>query len=104
MSQFWDTVNTQLNELRSAATADDVATILRHARNPYGPDHSSAGDGFFAGSGGDETVLEALRVAGWRVTWAESAIYYIAQAPDGSTITYIEGDIYRGERRLRRSA
>ncbi|MER5889687.1 hypothetical protein ABT160_38170 [Streptomyces sp. NPDC001941] len=54
--------------------------------------------GFFAGSGGDETVAAALRTAGWEEIWAESSIYYTMRAPDGSMITYIEGDIRRGDR------
>lgn len=96
MSQFWDVVNAQLAELSTATAAEDVIRTLAHDRNPYGPDATSAADAFFAGSGGDNTVLESLRAAGWRVVWAEGSHYYVAQAPDGSVITYIEGDIYRG--------
>lgn len=71
-------------------------------RDPY---HTVLGDddehrktgAFFAGSGGDGTVMEALTDAGWRVTWAEASYYYVMTAPDGSSITYIEGDIERGD-------
>lgn len=96
---FWTVIAEQHKELESARTADDVIRILAHDRNPYGPDRGNPGDAFFAGSGGDRTVAAALRTAGWKTIWAEAAYYYVKRAPDGSTITYIEGDIYRGDRR-----
>lgn len=96
LDSFWSVIDDQIKELRTAANADDVLCILANERNPYGG--SSAGDGFFAGSGGDASVQEALGDAGWRVIWSEASYYYVMKAPDGSAITYIEGDIYRGDR------
>ncbi|WP_030895449.1 hypothetical protein [Streptomyces sp. NRRL F-5053] len=87
---FWAAIEEQIRELRSAQTADDVLRILD---NGQGPDR-----GFFGGSGGDESVADALYAAGWELAWAESSIYYTMRAPDGSMITYIEGDIQRGDR------
>ncbi|MGW6202131.1 hypothetical protein ACWF9B_00530 [Streptomyces sp. NPDC055089] len=87
---FWSMIGEQLQELRTAKSADDVLRILA---NDKGPNR-----GFFGGSGGDETVSEALRTAGWELVWAESSLYYTMRAPDGSMITYIEGDILRGDR------
>ncbi|MFE1783852.1 hypothetical protein ACFW9F_15000 [Streptomyces sp. NPDC059506] len=87
---FWAAIAEQLQELRTAKTADDV---LRTLATDHGPDR-----GFFAGSGGDETVSHALHTAGWELVWAESSLYYTMRAPDGSMITYIEGDIHRGDR------
>ncbi|MEU3862823.1 hypothetical protein AB0F03_36955 [Streptomyces sp. NPDC028722] len=87
---FWAVIAEQLKELRTAKTADDV---LRTLATDQGPNR-----GFFAGSGGDETVSDALHTAGWELVWAESSIYYTMRAPDGSMITYIEGDIHRGDR------
>lgn len=91
MNDFWDGIARQLAELRTATTADDVIRIL-----PGG-----VGDGFFEGSGGDDSVMEALQVAGWSVTWAEAHYYYVMRAPNGDEITYVEGDIYRGDQALR---
>jgi hypothetical protein len=65
MNTFWDAIDTQLAELRSTANADDVLRIL-----PADP--CSAGEGFFAGSGGDGTVMAALHETGWTVTWSEA--------------------------------
>jgi hypothetical protein len=98
---FWVTIAEQLKELESARTADDVLRILSPERNPYGPAAAASmtaggAEGFFAGSGGDGTVWDALDDAGWTESWAESGIYYTMRAPDGTEITYVEGDIYRG--------
>ncbi|MEU2366196.1 hypothetical protein ABZ616_36550 [Streptomyces noursei] len=88
---FWKLIDVQLKELESAKGADDVIRILGS--------ELCVGDGFFHGSGGDETVYDALLAAGWSFLWSEAEYYYAMQAPDGSAITYIEGDIYRGNRR-----
>lgn len=95
--QFWTVIAKQLAELKQAATAQDVVTILSAERNPYGHDTIGA-DGFFAGSGGDDTVREALYDGGWRLIWSCASYHYAMRAPDGSAITYIEGDIYLGDR------
>lgn len=96
---FWQAIDGQLAELRQARTAGDVLRILATEGNPYGDPHISSAPAFFAGSGGDETVMDALREAGWRVTWAEAAYYYTMTALDGTAITYIEGDVYPGTKR-----
>ncbi|MFE7328038.1 hypothetical protein ACFU8W_24205 [Streptomyces sp. NPDC057565] len=102
LDTFWALIAGQHKELESARTADDVIRILGPDRNPHGPDWDGAsGDAFFAGSGGDQTVNAALHTAGWTLIWAQAPYYYAMRAPDGSTITYVEGDIYRGDRRTR---
>jgi hypothetical protein len=88
---FWDIIAAQLAELRNAATADDVIRILG------GAEGASAGDAFFGGSGGDDSMMEALGEAGWVTTWAEASYYYVMRAPNGDVITYCEGDVYRGD-------
>jgi hypothetical protein len=95
MNSFWAAIETQLDELRTAVTADDVLRILTVAPG------TSSGDGFFAGGGGDGTVLESLTDAGWVLVWMEAPYYWVAQAPNGDLITYVEGDIYRGDQRPR---
>jgi hypothetical protein len=91
MRKFWEGVAEQLRQLRTAATASDVLRILAH--------EGGSEAGFFAGSGGDDTVYDALTDAGWRIVWMEADFYYAMQAPDGSAITYIEGDIRQGTKR-----
>ncbi|MFD8594531.1 hypothetical protein ACFV1L_05980 [Kitasatospora sp. NPDC059646] len=91
MDWFWKLIEAQLKELESAKSADDVIRILG------GKENASAGDAFFGGGGGDETVWDSLETAGWKVVWAEADYYWCMKAPDGSLISYVEGDIYRGD-------
>lgn len=95
---FWAVIEAQLAELKSAKTAADVLRILAHDKNPYGPGVASA-PGFFAGSGGDDRVDDVLSEAGWHYVWSEAYYHWCMQAPDGSAITYVEGDIYLGDTR-----
>lgn len=90
--KFWAMVEAQLEELKSAKNADDVIRIL-------GESDGGPGDAFFPGSGGDGTVRGSLYEAGWGLVWEDWEGYYVMKAPDGSVITYIEGDVYRGDRR-----
>ncbi len=99
MAEFWDQIEAQLKELHEARGADDVLRILSPERIPEGGSSSTAGDGFFAGSGGDGTVGGALVDAGWSYVWRKANYWWAMRGPDGSVITYIEGDIYRGNRR-----
>ena len=96
MTDIWDLVDAQLTELAEAKTADDVMRILSAERN--GQWHAGSSEGFFAGSGGDGTVMEALRKAGWLVVVYRAAYWYVMHAPNGDEITYTEGDIDRGNK------
>lgn len=92
MDDFWKAIEAQCDEMRKATTADEVIAIL----NRYG--RASSGDAFFAGGGGDLSVSECLREAGWETTWSEASYYWVMRAPgDGSLLTYIEGDVYKGD-------
>lgn len=95
MQDFWKVIDEQLEALKTAGTADDVLAIL--TTEPC----VSAGDGFFAGGGGDYTPRDSLYQAGWTTIWTEAPYYYALRAPDGSAITYVEGDIYRGDIKAR---
>lgn len=94
MADIWDLVNAQLTELKDAKTADDVMRILSPERN--GQWHAGSGEGFFAGSGGDDTVRDALYDAGWFTVVFIAPYYYAMRAQNGDMITYCEGDISRG--------
>ncbi|WP_435270942.1 hypothetical protein [Streptomyces sp. 1222.5] len=92
LNGFWAMIDAQLKELETAKSADDVIRIL-------GKDEPSAGEAFFGGSGGDKSIAGALLTAGWSFLWSEWEHHYAMRAPDGSEITYVEGDIYRGDLR-----
>ena len=96
IADFWQVIDMQLAELRHARSAADVLKTLATAGNPYGDPHISGAPAFFAGGGGDEPVRDALSAAGWHLAWSKAPYYYAMTAPDGSAITYVEGDIYSG--------
>lgn len=91
MDTFWKAIEHQLTEASTATTADDVLRIFAI------DGHNSPA--FFAGSGGDDQLDDALLNAGWRYAWAHAGYHWAMVAPDGSGITYVEGDIYPGTRR-----
>jgi len=87
---FWNVIDTQREQLRSAESAADVLRILATEHNPYGPGIASA-PAFFAG---DRSMREELVEAGWTTIWSEAWYHFAMRAPDGTVITYVEGDIY----------
>lgn len=93
MDTFWTEVGTCLDELETASTADAVIDGLNAHFSP------SCGDAFIGGSGGDRQLLDSLRVAGWKIIWSEAPYYYLVRNASGELLTYIEGDVYRGDRR-----
>ena len=95
LQTFWATIGAQLTEATTATSADDVLRIFATAGNPYGDPDISHAPGFFAGSGGDGSLFEALRTAGWTTAWIEADYHWAMRAPDGKTgITYVEGDLF----------
>lgn len=94
LDRFWLHIAAQLESLRAAESADDVLRICPPAPGV------SVGDGWFGGSGGDDSVLDALYDAGWRAVWIEADYHYAMRSrATGDVITYCEGDIYRGDSR-----
>jgi hypothetical protein len=91
---FWATVDASLEELKKAKTANAVVRVLNKHFN------KSSGDAFFAGSGGDGSVLSSLTSAGWTVVWYRAHYYWAAQSPEdnGGYIEYVEGDVYASRR------
>lgn len=89
--KFWTMIDAQIEELRVAKSATDVLRILAVR------DHTSPA--FFEGSGGDRSVYGALSEAGWDTVWYEANYHWAMVAPDGSSITYVEGDIFPGSAR-----
>lgn len=89
---FWKNVDECLDALEGASTATAVIETL----NAHFED-KSAGDAFFGGSGGDRQLWDSLGRAGWKKTWSRAPYYYVAENPSGELLTYIEGDVYRGD-------
>lgn len=93
LDDFWAGIDAQLAVIRTATSAAQVVAAM-----PPVPGLSSC-DGFFGGSGGDDTVYEALLEAGWTTVWSEADYFWCMRAPDGSQLTYIEGDLVLGNAR-----
>lgn len=88
---FWAVIADQLTSIRTnqPTTVAEIVEILG------GSAAASAGDAFFAGSGGDDQLSDALSDAGWKLRGIEFPYYYTATHPTtGQTLTYIEGDVY----------
>jgi len=96
--QFWEKVGNSLDDIAKATTVDEVIEILnRYFAEDWAA--STDGDALFPGSGGDRQLNGALRAAGFNVIWAEACYFYVAEDRYGKLLTYIEGDVYRGDRR-----
>jgi hypothetical protein len=87
---FWTAIEAQCKEMAKAKSAGEVVAILNRYGSP------SAGDAFFAGSGG-YSMHECLSDAGWTTTWIAADYYWVMRAPDGSLLSYIEGDVQLGD-------
>lgn len=96
LTEFWAGIDEQIDRLRTATTAQDVIDII-------GPKPGlGVADAFFEGGGGDTLPDTPLGLAGWRYAWKEAPYFWAMTAPDGTSITYIEGDIYLGNKEPRR--
>lgn len=90
---FWSQIQDVLSGAALARTADELISTVRK-----GPSQESgAGDAFFAGSGGDDQLIEVLEDSGyWTCTRIESDYWWKAQSKlDASVVEYVEGDLYR---------
>ncbi|WP_026820032.1 hypothetical protein [Arthrobacter castelli] len=107
-SGFWSQIEHQLHRIiiEKPGTFDEVRAILLdpaydavtadvnlNGVRTFGPNSA-----FFAGSGGESTLVHALHLAGWKTINARASYYYVLQQPDtGEILTYIEGDVERGD-------
>ena len=91
-ASFWDGVNKALAAAKNAKTADELIAAVR-----LGPDQGAGcGDAFFAGSGGNDQLVEALDDDHWDIDWIEGDYHWTATSNvDGSVVEYTEGDLDR---------
>ncbi|MDU2072533.1 MAG: hypothetical protein E7G28_13000 [Cutibacterium avidum] len=106
---FWPQITHQLAAIvyHRPATFEGVRRILLDPlyddiaaeRNRNGVRHFGPDAAFFAGSGGDETLMRALIDAGWQIGTEKASYWYTMTHPaTGETLTYTEGDIELGDR------
>ncbi len=87
---FWESVDAGLAAARKAKSAQEVVAIFGGG---------SQGDGFFAGGDGDD-LMDALFDAGWKSVQIDAPYLWCLQAPDGSMLTYVEGDLFLGNQMI----
>ena len=93
LSTIWAAIAAQLDLIRTKrpTTVAEVGRIL-------GSDPQLAAGGtiaFFAGSGGDDQLVDALMDAGWNIDWIDGDYHYTATHPaTGQMLNYVEGDIF----------
>ena len=94
LDDFWTSVDAALDRCATANTVEDVITILNEHFNP------SSGDAFFGGSGGDNQLLDKLywerTERAWTMVRCDADYYWCLADAHGDLLTYIEGDVYRG--------
>lgn len=90
---FWVRVDKCLDSIEDEYSADGVIAVLNNYFD------KSSGAAFFGGSGGDRQLWESLAKAGWKKIWSEEHYYYVVESSAGELLTYMEGDVYRGDRR-----
>lgn len=91
--EFWSNVNAALDKLQKCRTVDEAIDVLNKHFT------AQAGDAFFEGSGGDRTVWETLTDVGWKIVWSTADYFYVIEDLEGNRMTYIEGDVCRGDQR-----
>lgn len=93
LDDYWANVSKALDTIRDHGdTVDDVMRILKEHFTP------SSTEAFCDGSGGDRTLYDVLlwERDGWHLVWAEADYYWCAKDRNGDLLSYIEGDVERG--------
>ena len=94
---FWQEVERQLDRIETEKpdTFRAVAAILDDSPQltEYAGTRVAGKSSFFAGSGGDRSLISALKVAGWVTIWSEAHYHYTMRSPSKHYLTYIEGDV-----------
>ena len=95
MSAYWSGIGAGLERI-GAERPDTFAGVKAILDTMPGGDESACGDAFFGGSGGDLSLRDALREAGWRTVWVKATYWWAMVSPAGEAVTYVEGDVYEG--------
>ena len=95
---YWANVNNALDAIRDRGdTVDDVMQILKAHFTP------SSSEAFCEDGGGDRRLYDELMFerSNWSMVWAEADYYYVLRDRNGDMLTYVEGDVSRGDTAVR---
>lgn len=98
---YWNQLATEREVLaqRKPSTSAEVVAILKE-HDPMSVELTE--DAFYSGANDGGSLAEDLEPAGWGYAWSESDCYYVLRHEGtGDSLTYIEGDVYAGDRRPR---
>lgn len=94
LNDFWRNVDECVAAVRTAPTVEAVIDVLNAHFSP------SAGDAFYGGSGGTDLYAVIADAPGWSIVWSEADYFFVARDAQGGLLTYVEGDVYRGDQRI----
>lgn len=92
LDDYWNNYDRCLDRILAGVTVEE---LIRTCNEHF---DKSVADAFFPG-GGDRDMAGTLMEAGWSMVWCRADYYFAARDREGNTITYVEGDIYRGTQR-----
>ncbi len=93
LGSYWAAIDAAKVILAKAASVDDVMAVCGSEPGV------SVGDGWWGGDG--DELLDVLFAAGWSSVTIKAGYYWCLRAPDGSLLSYVEGDLYRGNTLIR---
>lgn len=98
LDSYWDRYDKTLARVveEKPQSMDALKAILDTFEPP------SSGEAFFPG-GADETLGEALRAAGWSISYREGDYVWVGTSKTGEKVSHVEGDLYRGDVTLPRN-
>ena len=99
LDAYWANVDTALDKVRDEGdTVEDVMRILKEHFTP------SSTEAFCDGSGGDRGLVDVLmnERTDWTFRWYDAHYYWCAADRNGDLLSYIEGDVARGNCKSRR--
>lgn len=92
LDAYWNRYDATLARIREEKPQS--MNDLKHILDTFEP--PSSGEAFFPG-GADETLGEALRAAGWSISYREGDYVWVGTSQTGEKVSHIEGDLYRGD-------
>lgn len=97
LSSYWENYRSCLDMIRDGpdgggVTVDELIQVCNAHFD------KSVADAFFP-NGADQDMLGTLMESGWTTVWVRADYYFAARDRNGATLTFVEGDIYRGTQR-----